>query len=344
MARRLPAEWEPQGAVLLTWPHPASDWAPILDRVEPVYDTLVKAVAAREPAVVVCADPTHAAHVRTRLERCGADLARVTLPTVPTNDTWVRDYGPITVLEDGRPLLLDFGFDGWGGKFEARLDDAVPQRLHAGRALGTTPLATVAWVLEGGSIESDGAGTILTTRQCLMARAGPGASVADVAASLAHHLGAARVLWLAHGELEGDDTDGHVDTLARFCDRSTIAYVRCDDPSDSHHPGLAAMEAELLALRTAEGAPYRLVPLPWPGARYGLAGERLPLTYANFLVVNRAVLVPTYDDPADARALAVIGAAFPGREAVPVPSLPLVLQHGSLHCATMQIPREVFEP
>jgi agmatine/peptidylarginine deiminase len=344
MARRLPAEWEPQGAVLLTWPHAATDWAPLLERVEPVYDALTAAVTAREPAVVICAGPDHAEQVRARLARGGADPARLTLAMAPSNDTWVRDYGPITVLEGDRPLLLDFGFNGWGGKFEAQLDDRVPARLHAAGVFGDTPLATIEQVLEGGSIDSDGAGTLLTTRRCLMARAGPAASARQVEASLAEHLGAERVLWLEHGGLEGDDTDGHVDTLARFCGPATIAYVRCADPRDRHYRELAAMETELRALRTREGRPYRLVPLPLPAARRGPDGARLPATYANFLIVNGAVLVPTYDDPADAQALQALAAAFRGRSVVPVPSLPLTLQHGSLHCATMQVPRQVFRP
>jgi agmatine deiminase len=328
--------------VILTWPHAETDWAPALGAIEPVYDALVRAVAAREPALVVCADPPHAAHVHARLARAGADLSRVSLHCVPSDDTWVRDYGPITVIEDGRPLLLDFGFDGWGGKYEASRDDVVPLGLHATGSFGSTPIERPPLVLEGGSIEADGAGTLLTTRRCLMARAGHGASVAAVEASLSRFLGARRVLWLDHGGLEGDDTDGHVDTLARFCDRTTIAYVRCDDPTDSHYPEMAAMEAELRALLTAEGRSYRLVPLPWPRPQRGPEGERLPATYANFLVVNGAVLMPTYGDPADGRAAEALAGAFPGREVVAVPSAPLLLQHGSLHCATMQVPREVW--
>jgi agmatine/peptidylarginine deiminase len=199
-------------------------------------------------------------------------------------------------------------------------------------------------VLEGGSVESDGAGTILTTRRCLMARAGPQVRPEEVEAALRVHLGAERVLWLDHGGLEGDDTDGHVDTLARFCARDTIAYVRCDETGDPHYPELAAMEADLQGLRTGDGRPYRLLPLPWPGAKRGPDGERLPATYANFLVLDDAVLVPTYGDPADGAALERVGAAFPGREVVPIPSLPLVLQHGSVHCATLQVPWEVFRP
>ncbi len=338
MARRLPAEWEPQGGVLLTWPHAASDWAPRLAEVDDTYAALAAAIARYEPVRIVCADEDQASRVATRLALAGVDPGRTRLSVVPSNDTWIRDYGPITVIEDGRPLLLDFTFDGWGGKFGSRLDDAVTRQLHQQGAFGDVALATTGVVLEGGGIECDGAGTLLTTRRCLLARAGHDASTPEVEAELHALLGVERVLWLAHGGLQGDDTDGHVDTLARFCDRQTIAYVRCEDRDDPHFADLAAMEAELRAFRRADGAPYRLVPLPWPGAKHDPEGERLPATYANFLIANGAVLVPTYDDPADREAIDRLAACFPGREAVGVPCLPLIAQHGSLHCATMQVP------
>ena len=337
--RRLPAEWEPQDGVLLTWPHPATDWAPRLAEVEEAYVALAASIAAWEPVVIACADERLAGHVAGRLSRAGVARERVRLPVVPSNDTWVRDYGPITVFEAGRPLLLDFTFDGWGGKYASRLDDSLTRRLHAEGVFGESPLLTPSIVLEGGSIDSDGAGTVLTTRRCLLARAAPGATEATVGAELLPLLGAERMLWLDHGGLEGDDTDGHVDTLARFCSPDTIAYVRCPDPGDSHFTELSAMEAELRALRRGDGQPYRLVPLPWPAARHDPEGARLPVTYANFLIVNGAVLVPTYDDPADREAVERLARCFPDRVAVGVP---LVLQHGSLHCATMQIPRGVW--
>jgi agmatine/peptidylarginine deiminase len=328
--------------VLLAWPHGGTDWAPLLPAVEAVYTAITRAVAAREPALIVCASAEHLRHVRARLGEAGVALASVRLYVAATNDTWTRDYGPLTVLEAGRALLLDFTFDGWGGKFRADLDDTVTRRLHAAGAFADAPVVTPGRVLEGGSIESDGAGTLMTTRRCLMSRAGPHATPATVEAELQALLGAERVLWLEHGGLEGDDTDGHVDTLARFCDPGTIAYVRCEDPADTHHADLAAMERELRAFRRVDGTPYRLVPLPLPAPKRGPDGERLPATYANFLIVNGAVLVPTYDDPADAEALERLAACFPDRQAVGIPCGPLIRQHGSLHCATMQIPREVW--
>lgn len=337
--RVLPAEWAPQAGVLLTWPHAGSDWRAALPAVEPVFVEIARQIALREPVVIACHDGEVAVRVRALLRAAGGAPARVRLHVAPCDDTWARDHGPITVLEGGAPRVIDFVFNGWGGKFAAERDDAIPTRLHALGAFGDAPLEASRLVLEGGSVESDGQGTILTTAQCLLA---PGRNDLDAPALtglLREVLGATRVLWLHHGALAGDDTDGHIDTLARFCDPRTIAYQACDDPADAHWRELQAMAAELAALRTIDGEPYRLVPLPWPRPRFGVAGGRLPATYANFLIVDGAVLVPTYDDPADAEALARLRAAFPGREVVGVDCRPLIEQGGSLHCLTMQLPR-----
>jgi len=314
----LPPEWAPQSGVMLTWPHAQSDWAPWLTEVEPVFVAIARAVTAHERLLVSCLDDAHLAHVRTRLADATIDLGRVDLYALPSNDTWARDHGPLTVLRDGHPVLLDFTFNGWGNKHAAALDNRITATLHAAGAFGATALESDPLVLEGGSIEVDGRGTLLTTRRCLL-------------------FGVERVLWLDHGHLEGDDTDAHIDTLARFCDPHTIAYVACDDPADPHYEGLRAMAAELAALRDADGAPYRLVPLPWPAAKYD-GDQRLPATYANFLIINDAVLVPTYRDAADAEALAAIQGCFPEREVIGIDCLPLIHQYGSLHCVTMQLP------
>jgi agmatine deiminase len=276
---------------------------------------------------------------RQALLAAGADLHRIVIVPVPTNDTWARDFGPITVHEDGRLLHLDFTFNGWGGKFQADLDNAVNRQLAAAAVLqGRTVSRPL--VLEGGSIESDGRGTLLVTGTCLLNRnRNPELTRAEIEHELAEELGATRILWLHHGHLAGDDTDAHIDTLARLCPDDTIVYVACRDRSDEHYPGLAAMEAELVRLRTSEGSPYRLLPVPLPAPCFDEAGERLPATYANFLVINGAVLVPTYGDPHDAEALSVLAAAFPGREIIGIDCRPAVLQHGSLHCLTMQLPK-----
>ncbi len=336
---RLPAEWEPQSAVQLTWPHAKSDWADTLHDVEPCFDAIAVAISRFEPVIIACPNPEH---VKVRLERAGAVMDNVRLYEAETNDTWARDHGPITVARDGSLTLLDFAFNGWGGKFPAELDDALTTALFAKKAFGDIAMESIPVVLEGGSIESDGLGTVLTTASCLLNDNRNGKTTESEAEFvLREHLGATRVLWLTQGHLEGDDTDGHIDTLARFCDPNTIAYVACNRWRDRHYRPLKAMEDELKAMRTADGTPYTLVPLPWPRACYDSDKHRLPATYANFLIINGAVLVPTYDDPADAKALETIGACFPTRAAIGIDCRPLIVQHGSLHCVTMQLPAGV---
>ncbi len=338
----LPPEWAPQSAVQLTWPHAGSDWAPVLHRVEPVFTAIAAAIARHETVLIACHDETARAQVAARLRAAGIPGTRLRLFVAPANDTWARDHGPITVLCRGEATLLDFGFNGWGGKYAHDLDNLITRRLHAQNAFGDTPLETVDLILEGGSIEVDGQGTLLTTTRCLLSDTrNPGRTRAQIEAELAARLGVTRILWLEHGYLAGDDTDSHIDTLARLCDPDTIAYVTCDDPDDEHYAELKAMEAELAAFRTPRGAPYRLVPLPWPQPKLDANGQRMPATYANFLIINGAVLVPTYDDPADRVALARLRNCFPAHEIIGIDCLPLIEQHGSLHCVTMQIPVEV---
>lgn len=340
MSRRLPAEWEPQDAVLVCWPHADTDWRPLLDRVEPLYAELVRQLARLATVLVVVQD---AARVTAVLGDAGVSRDRVRLFPLPSDDTWARDFGPLTVLENGAPRLVDFTFNGWGGKYSAVQDDRLTAGLHRAGAFGDTPLETPGLVLEGGSVDSDGAGTLLTTSRCLLHPGrNPHLDRAGVEAALGRWLGAERVLWLEHGALEGDDTDAHIDTLARFAPGNAIVHQACDDPADAHFAPLGRMAAELAALRTRGGRPYRLLPLPWPAPRQDAAGARLPATYANFLVLNGGVLLPTYDDPADARAAAVLATAFPNHSVVPVPCTPLLEQHGSLHCLTMQIPKGVL--
>ncbi|WP_429886276.1 agmatine deiminase family protein [Geoalkalibacter halelectricus] len=340
MQVRLPAEWEEQDAVLLAWPHQDSDWAPLLERVSPVFTEIALRIADYESVVIVAPDLTP---VRQALTTAGADLERFRLVRCPTNDTWARDFGPITVEEQGRPRLLDFGFNGWGLKFAANLDNQVTRRLRGAGVFGAVPLHTPGLILEGGSIESDGRGTLLTTSECLLnPNRNPHLDQSGLERELGELLGTKHFLWLNNGYLAGDDTDSHIDTLARLAPADTILYVACDDAEDEHFAALAAMRAELEAFRTPQGQPYRLLPLPWPRAHHDEAGERLPATYANFLVINQAVLVPTYGDPQDADALAVVGEAFPDRAIIGIDCSALILQHGSLHCVTMQLPKGVL--
>lgn len=337
---RFPPEWAPQDGVLLTWPNDRGDWAPYLDQVEPVFLAIARAVALRERLIISAYDADHCAAVEERLRSASVDMDRVSLYAIPANDTWARDHGPIGVSRaDGHVHLLDFMFNGWGGKFAAELDNAVTARLAAAGAFAAAT-RTVDLILEGGGIETDGAGTLMTTTQCLLAPTrNPQYDRAQLEARLGELLGVDRFLWLTHGHLEGDDTDGHIDTLARFCSEDTIAYQGCDDPEDAHYPAFSAMAEELRAFTQRDGSAYQLVELPWPRARYNADGRRLPATYANFLIINGAVLVPVYNDAADAAALAALRTAFPERDIVAIDCSALILQYGSLHCVTMQLPR-----
>ncbi|GMU91970.1 MAG: hypothetical protein AMXMBFR4_10280 [Candidatus Hydrogenedentota bacterium] len=261
----------------------------------------------------------------------------------PSDDSWARDHAPITVYEGAETVLLDFEFNGWGGKYPSANDNRLSRTLQVKGAYGSTRMRGVDYVLEGGSIESDGKGTILTTAQCVLTPArNADLTKEKVAEVFRKEFGAVRVLWLHHGQLAGDDTDGHVDTLARFCDERTIAYTGCDEPGDEHFADLERMADELASFRTIDGRSYRLVKLPMPSPCYDSGGMRLPATYANFLIVNGAVLLPTYaDEENDGRAMQALQTCFPDRAIVGIDCRSLILQHGSLHCATMHFPRGV---
>jgi agmatine/peptidylarginine deiminase len=335
-------EWAPQSGVLLTWPHEATDWSDQLAGAEACFARIARELTRRVTVLVVCRDDAHAAHVKRVIGDAGGDVARVRTYLAPSNDTWARDHGPLTVLRGGRPELLDFRFNGWGGKYPADLDDRITRTIAAQGAFGTTPLESVDLVLEGGSVEADGLGTVLTTSRCLLAPTrNPGAGRVALEGELQRWLGATRVLWLGHGGLEGDDTDGHVDTLARFADPRTIVYQGCDAADDPQRPELEAMARELAALRRADGDGYELVRLPSPRPVRDADGRRLPAGYANFLITNGAVLVPGYNDAADAKARDVLARCFPDREVIVVDCRPLIREYGSLHCVTMQLPAGV---
>ena len=310
---RLPAEWESQECVQLTWPHAGTDWAPMLEEITATYEEMAREIRKREYLLIV---------------------------GEPSNDTWARDHGFISLVDDqGGRRLLDFKFNGWGEKFPAELDNAINRRLYDEGKLEGDYIDCLDFVLEGGSIESDGQGTVFTTSCCLLAphRNQP-MSQAQIEARLKQVLCAERILWINHGHLTGDDTDGHIDTLVRICPDDTLLYIGCDDPEDEQYEDLRLMEEQLKTFRTLEGKPYRLVKLPMPRPIL-FEGERLPATYANFLVINGAVLCPTYDQPdLDAEALRLIGEAFPDREIVGIDCRSIIKQHGSLHCCTMQFP------
>ncbi|MBW3550827.1 MAG: agmatine deiminase family protein [Proteobacteria bacterium] len=339
-ALRLPAEWEPQSAVLIAWPHADTDWAERLGEVEDSYIALVAAITRFQPAVICVADDDVQAYARARLSSARIDMDRVRFVDVAYDDTWLRDSGPITLRGREGFCLLDFRFTGWGGKFDAAQDDRLVEALHATEMFADSGRQTIDFALEGGAIDTDGEGTLLTTWQCLHQRH-PDLDRAELTTRLQQWLQQDRVLWLERGYLEGDDTDAHIDTLARFAAEDAIVYQGCDDPDDSHYRELQAMAAELAALRTRDGRPYRLFELPWAKPIID-AGRRLAASYANFLIINGAVLMPAYGDPADAPAAAVLEKAFPQHEIVPVPCRALIWQNGSLHCITMQLPQGVL--
>ena len=342
---RLLPEFAPQSGVLLTWPHARTDWSGMLQAVEAVYTEITLAISSREPALIICHDEILQQRVSGILARAGISPATVQYAIAASNDTWIRDYGPLGVLEDGEPALLDFTFDGWGGKHPAGLDNTITQRLCTEGRFGATPCSSPSVVLEGGSIDTDGRGTLLTTTRCLLgSQRNPGYDRQALQSLCQSRLGTRQILWLEHGYLAGDDTDGHIDMLARFCSPDTLVYTCCEDSGDEHYREHQAMERQLSGFRNSAGEPYHCMPLPLPPAVYAAGGQRLPASYANFLIINAAVLVPVYAAPTDERACRVLADCFPGREIVPVNCLPLIQQFGSLHCATMQLAEGILAP
>lgn len=334
--KHMVAEWERQKLVLLSFPHKGTDWydpenEKSLNEALSPFIRIAQAIAYAQPVYIICQD-------KEEISDMFCSTRNMTFIEIPTNDTWIRDYGYLSIREEDELKLLDFTFDGWGGKFEASLDNSVNKVLHKMGYMGTTPLETIDFVLEGGSLESDGEGTILTTSECLCnPNRNGGLSKEEVEAKLQETLGASRVLWLDHGYLSGDDTDSHIDTLARFVKRDTIMYVKCEDQSDEHYDALKKMEEQLQRFTMVDGKPYNLVALPMSDALYDEEGRRLPATYANFLITNEALIYPTYGTPQDKIAHEVFAAEFPDKEIIPINCLKLIEQGGSLHCSTMQV-------
>ncbi|MDD2437992.1 MAG: agmatine deiminase family protein [Massilibacteroides sp.] len=330
-----PAEWHSQSAVQLTWPHEDTDWVDMMEEVLPCFVAIAKEVMKREKLLIVCRD---ADKVKEQLGVI--DESRVLFREMETNDTWARDHGGISVFDGDVPMVYDFVFNGWGMKFAAGYDNLITRLLfHTDTFLEeVVPVNMQPFVLEGGSLESDGKGTLLTTAECLLSvNRNEYLDRSRIEQYLKEIFGLERVLWLESGYLVGDDTDSHVDTLARFCSEDTIAYVQCMDEEDEHYEELRLMEEELNDFRQLNDEPYRLIPLPMADT-VEWKGERLPATYANFLILNGAVLVPFYNSPKDKKARALLQQAFPDREVIGINCLPLIKQHGSLHCVTMQYP------
>lgn len=341
---RLAAEWERQSEVLLSLPHPDTDWEHMLPSVHKCYASILACLLKYDAAPCLLVPSVEYARKVLPAE----SLNGVALVEIDYNDTWIRDYGPLTLIatdKDGRRVWrrADFGFNGWGLKFAADKDNLVTHRIF-GPGSDTDASHRYAdflnYVLEGGSVETDGLGTLLTTSRCLCSlNRNGGLSKEEVEKFLSKYLGINHFLWLDYGALDGDDTDSHIDTLARLCPHDTILFTGCADPDDSHYKELSLMKEELKAMRTVDGRPYNLIELPLPKPVYDEDdGHRLPATYANYLVTNKAVLVPEYGQPRlDGLARQIIKVAYPDRVVEGVDCLPLIRQHGSLHCATMQL-------
>lgn len=335
----LPAEWALQSGIQLTWPHVRTDWADMLQEVERCYIDIAREIAQYEKLLIVTPEPDNVKRQLTGI----ADMGNVRIIACDSNDTWARDHGFITLLDTDGAYLLDFTFNGWGLKFPSDKDNQINRSLIKSGCLNGHYVNRLGFVLEGGSIESDGKGTLLTTSECLLSpNRNAQLNKADIEEYLRSTFHLQRVLWLDYGYLRGDDTDSHIDTLARFCPNDTIVYVQCSNKQDEHYEPLLRMEEQLKTFRTLQGEPYRLLPLPMPEPIV-VDGERLPATYANFLIINDAVLYPTYGQPEhDGCAGEVLKEAFPERKIIGIDCRALIRQHGSLHCVTMQYPAGVI--
>lgn len=341
----LPAEWSANTTIQLTWPHMETDWFVMIEDAKKCFINIATEILKHQNLIIVCQDKSLVEYELESLK--GSVKGKLVIYEVPTNDTWARDHAPITVMEGGEFHVCDFGFNGWGLKFASDKDNMINRNLYAQKAFNTNVKYKNLknFVLEGGSIESDGQGTILTTSQCLLSpNRNPWLSKSEIEEHFAKFFGTKRVLWLDYGFIEGDDTDSHIDTLARFCDENTIAYVQSTDKSDKHYEELQKMELQLKSFRNNEGNTYTLIPLPFPDTIRDTDNQRLPATYANFLIMDKVVLLPVYEQPQkDALAKEQLQKAFPTKEIVSIDCTALIYQHGSLHCVTMQYPDGVIK-
>lgn len=341
--RHLLPEWTKCDGVLLALPHEDTDWNYILDEAKEQYHNIVNAFTHEGLHVVLlCKSVAEAEELFHDL-----DQHAITYIEADYNDTWTRDYGPISIIKDERVRGLDFGFNGWGLKFAADKDNLVNRHLEIKSVFNPkTYRNESAFILEGGSIETDGQNTLLTTTSCLCSpNRNGGLSKKEADDQLRKRLGAEHILFLDYGHLIGDDTDSHIDTLARMAPDNIILFTGCRDFEDPQFEDLLKMRAQLTMFRNAEGESYNLLELPLPSAIYDEHGERLPATYANYLVTGTHIFMPTYSQPeTDNLAMQTVRIAFPNHKVVGVDCLTLIKQHGSLHCATMQLPAGLFNP
>jgi agmatine deiminase len=334
---RMPAEWEPQEAVWLSWPHNRATWPGQFRPIPYVFAEIVRQISRFEAVRINCAAALQARAKRLCV-KAGADMTRVTFFNHPTNDTWCRDHGPIFVRNGrtGEVAVTDWVHNAWGGKYPPyHLDNQIPPKIA--RKLGLRRFEND-MVLEGGSIDVNGAGLLLTSEQCLLnPNRNPRMSRRQIERNLKDYLGASAVLWVGEG-IVGDDTDGHIDDITRFF--KTDGFITCVEPNrrDPNHRLLADNLTRLRAFRTPAGGKFEIVELPMP-APLSFRGQRVPASYANFLIINDAVLVPQFRQPRrDAAALGIIGDCFPGREIVPIDCYHLIWGLGTLHCISQQQP------
>lgn len=341
---RMPAEWEPHAATWLAWPHERSDWPGKFPTIAWVYAEVVRHLVAGERVRILVQDTAVKAQARRTLQREHVDLDRVDFFRVPTDRSWTRDSCPIFVRRHDDVALVNWRFNAWAKYPNWKRDDAIGDRLaRTLRRRQWKPMAgpRTRFVLEGGAIDVNGRGTLLATEECLLdttqAR-NPGVARDDLERALGDFLGIGKVLWLGAG-IAGDDTHGHVDDLARFVDPRTVVIAATDDPADPNFAALRDNRARLERMTDQDGAPLRVVPLPMPSPRR-FDGQLLPASYANFYIANAAVLVPTFNDPADRHVLDTLADLFPSRPVVGIYAGDLVLGLGTLHCMTQQEPAE----
>lgn len=333
-------EWAEQEAVMLAWPHHSTDWEPWLTAIQYDYAELAIAISQEVTPLILCQDEEHQQQIEELLQERCKHLPRFVI--APYNDTWCRDYGPVALAAKNKIQLLDFQFNGWGDKYDASLDNGINQLLLP---QWQAPLNIINYELEGGSIETDGEGTLLTTTHCLLdSNRNQDYTKADVEKFVLDNLGLQRVLWLTKGALIGDDTDSHIDNLVRFCDAETLAYASCSRADDPHFIPLQEMAAEVKELRQPNGMPYLLQAIEIPEPQFDENNKRLPGSYVNFLIVNNSVFVPVFGCAQDAAALNGLQNCFPGKRMVPVPGGNLIKQYGGPHCATMQLPKGTLKP
>lgn len=338
---RLVPEWQRQDAIIIVWPHPYSDWIDNLVAIEKTYLELTYCISRHQRLILVAHDAVHELHIRHRLEGQSINSGNITFTTIPTDDVWIRDYGPICTVSDNGLNVLDFVFDGWGQKYRHEQDNAFNARLI--KRSGLKGLHShVDQVLEAGNIEINGRGELLCSSLCFRRNGDiPDFDTGQLEKKFAAWFGSVETYWIDDVRLQGDDTDGHIDTLARFCTDDVMVYSAPGHKNDANNEALKQLAMQLHSIKKRNNK-IELVPLPLPDPIF-LSGKQLPASYTNFLITNKSVLVPTFNDKRDGHALKVLEELLPTREIVEIDSTVLIQQRGGLHCATMQLPENILE-